>query len=37
VFEEPLDPVRYPAQLGPPEGRGMVWFLDAAAARLIDA
>ena len=35
VFEEPLDPLRYPAQLGPPEGRGMVWFLDEAAASLL--
>jgi 6-phosphogluconolactonase len=35
VFYEPYDPKRYPAQLGPPEGRGMIWFLDAAAARLV--
>jgi 6-phosphogluconolactonase len=37
VFEAPLDPLKYPAQLGPPEGRGMLWFLDRAAAALLDA
>jgi 6-phosphogluconolactonase len=36
VFNEPNNPVRYPAQLGAREGRGAVWFLDAAAARLLE-
>jgi len=36
VFNEPYDPVLYPAQLGMREGRPMVWFLDRAAARLLE-
>jgi len=36
VFNEPYDPVCYPAQLGMREGRPMVWFLDHAAARLLE-
>jgi 6-phosphogluconolactonase len=36
VFNEPNNPVRYPAQLGAREGRGAVWFLDTAAARLLE-
>jgi 6-phosphogluconolactonase len=35
VFEEPCDPSLRPAQLSPPHGRGVVWFLDRAAARLL--
>jgi 6-phosphogluconolactonase len=35
VFNEPYNPLAYPAQLGAREGRGAVWFLDAAAARLL--
>ena len=31
VFGAQYDPLQYPAQLGVPEGRGMVWFLDQAA------
>ncbi len=36
VFHEPYDPVLYPAQLGMREGRPVVWFLDRAAARLLE-
>ncbi len=36
VFHEPYDPVLYPAQLGAREGRPAVWFLDRAAARLLE-
>ena len=36
VFNEPYDPHRYPAQLGAREGHGVVWFLDGAAARLLE-
>lgn len=35
VFEEPCDAVLRPAQLSPPHGRGVVWFLDRPAARLL--
>jgi 6-phosphogluconolactonase len=35
VFQGPYDPLSYPAQLAPPAGRGMVWFVDEAAARLL--
>jgi 6-phosphogluconolactonase len=35
VFHEPYNPLAYPAQLAQPDGRGMVWFLDEAAARLL--
>lgn len=36
VFEEPYEPRRYPAQLGVHDGRGVYWFLDHAAAKLMD-
>jgi 6-phosphogluconolactonase len=36
VFHQPSNPLRYPAQLGAHEGRGAVWFLDSAAARLLE-
>ena len=36
VFQEEYDPKKYPAQIGPPQGRGVTWFLDEAAARLMD-
>lgn len=36
VFEEPYEPLKYPAQLGFHDGRSVTWFLDAGAARLID-
>jgi 6-phosphogluconolactonase len=36
VFREPYDPLRYPSQLGMREGRGAVWFMDQAAAALIE-
>lgn len=35
VFQGPYEPKLYPAQLMPREGRGLLWFLDAAAARLL--
>jgi 6-phosphogluconolactonase len=35
VFQDPYDPKRYPAQLMPRDGHGMVWFLDEAAASLL--
>jgi 6-phosphogluconolactonase len=35
VFHEPYDPKRYPAQMAPHQGRGVAWFLDQAAARLV--
>ena len=36
VFQEEYDPRKYPAQIGPPLGRGVTWFLDEAAARLME-
>jgi 6-phosphogluconolactonase len=36
VFQEEYDPKKYPAQIAPPQGRGVTWFLDEAAARLMD-
>ena len=36
VFKEEYDPKRYPAQIASHQGRGVVWFLDQAAARLLD-
>lgn len=36
VFNEPYDPTLYPAQLGAREGRPVVWYLDRAAARLLE-
>lgn len=35
VFQGPYEPNRYPAQLTPRDGRGVLWFLDEAAARLL--
>lgn len=35
VFHEPYDPRRYPAQMVSQQGRGVAWFLDQAAARLV--
>ncbi len=35
VFQEPYEPKKYPAQLGS-RGGAVTWFLDQAAARLID-
>lgn len=35
VFHEPYDPKRLPAQMVSLHGRGVCWFLDQAAARLI--
>lgn len=36
VIDEPYDPLKYPAQISTHHGRGVTWFLDNAAARLID-
>ena len=37
VFHETCEPIRYPAQLACAHGRGVTWFLDTAAARLVAA
>jgi 6-phosphogluconolactonase len=36
VFQEPYDPMKYPAQMISHHGRKVTWFLDQAAARLMD-
>lgn len=36
VLEEEYDPKKYPAQIASHHGRGVTWFLDEAAARLLD-
>jgi 6-phosphogluconolactonase len=36
VFHEEYDPKKYPAQMASHHGRGVAWFLDEAAARLMD-
>lgn len=36
VIEEPYDPMKYPAQMSTHHGRGVTWFLDAAAASLLE-
>jgi 6-phosphogluconolactonase len=36
VFSEPYDPKKYPSQLGLQDGGAVTWFLDDAAARLLD-
>jgi 6-phosphogluconolactonase len=36
VFKEEYDPKKYPAQIGTRDGRGVAWFLDEAAARLLE-
>jgi 6-phosphogluconolactonase len=36
VFHEPYNPMRYPAQMVSLHGRGVCWFLDQAAARLLE-
>src|SRR5438067_92832 len=36
VFHEEYDPKKYPAQTASHHGRGVVWFLDEAAAKLMD-
>jgi 6-phosphogluconolactonase len=36
VFQEEYDPKKYPAQIASHHGRGVVWFLDEAAAKLMD-
>jgi len=35
VFEAPYDPAKYPAQLGLRDSGKVEWFLDEAAARLL--
>jgi 6-phosphogluconolactonase len=37
IFHEPLDPKRYPGQLVTRQGHPVEWFLDQAAARLIES
>jgi 6-phosphogluconolactonase len=36
VFEEEYDPKKYPAQIASHHGRGVTWFLDQAAAALLE-
>ena len=36
VFEEPYDPMKYPAQITTHQGRVVVWFLDEKAAALLE-
>jgi len=36
VFHEEYEPKKYPAQIATHQGRGVTWFLDEAAARLMD-
>jgi 6-phosphogluconolactonase len=36
VIEEPYDPMKYPAQMSTHHGRGVTWFLDTAAASLLE-
>ncbi|MDE3168408.1 MAG: 6-phosphogluconolactonase [Acidobacteriota bacterium] len=36
VFHDEYDPVRFPAQVASHHGRGVTWFLDQAAARLME-
>jgi 6-phosphogluconolactonase len=36
VFHEEYDPKKYPAQIASHHGRGVTWFLDQAAAELMD-
>jgi 6-phosphogluconolactonase len=36
VMEEPYDPIKYPAQMSIHHGRGVTWFLDNAAASLLE-
>jgi len=37
VFQAEYDPVKYPAQVASHHGRGVTWFLDDAAAGLLDS
>jgi len=36
VFQEEYDPMKYPAQIASHHGRGVTWFLDQPAARMLD-
>jgi 6-phosphogluconolactonase len=36
VFQEQYEPKKYPAQIASHQGRGVTWFLDEAAAKLLD-
>jgi 6-phosphogluconolactonase len=36
VFQHEYDPRQYPAQIASHQGRGVTWFLDQSAARLMD-
>jgi len=35
VFEEPFDPMKYPAQVDMRDGKDVVWFLDRGAGKLL--
>lgn len=36
VFQEEYDPKKYPAQIASHDGRGVTWFMDEAAAKLLE-
>ncbi len=36
IFNEPYNPKEYPSQMASHHGRGVAWFLDQAAARLVE-
>lgn len=36
IFNDPYDPQKYPAQISAHHGRGVSWFMDQAAARLVE-
>ncbi len=36
VFKEEYDPMKYPAQIASHHGRGVTWFMDEAAAKLLE-
>ena len=36
VLDEPYDPMKYPVQIATQDGRNVVWYLDKAAARLLN-
>src|SRR5271157_3294979 len=36
VFQDEYDPAKYPAQIASHHGRAVTWFLDSAAAELVE-
>ena len=36
IFHDEYEPKKYPAQIASHQGRGVTWFLDEAAAKLMD-